>query len=222
LRDEDGKLVQPGSFMPAAERYGLMPLIDRWVIRNAFALLADRQNSAGPAQLSSCAINLSGASFGDDDFAEYVRRQFDVYRVPPGMICFEITETSAIANLPSAKRFIQTLKKLGCRFSLDDFGTGMSSFSYLKHLEVDFIKIDGNFVAEILNSKTDRAMVEMIVHVARVMGKSTIAEFVESEEILEALREIGVDYAQGYAIGRPSPFTEMYPLPADAPHREVA
>ncbi len=222
LRDEDGKLVQPGSFMPAAERYGLMPLIDRWVIRNAFALLAERLSCSEPAQLSSCAINLSGATFGDDDFVEYVRRQFDIYRVPPGMICFEITETSAIADMPSAKRFIEALKKLGCRFSLDDFGTGMSSFSYLKHLPVDYIKIDGSFVREMLNSKIDRAMVEMIVHVAKVMGKSTVAEFVENDEILPALREIGVDYAQGYAIGKPSPFKDMYPLPADAPHREVA
>jgi diguanylate cyclase (GGDEF)-like protein len=221
LRDEHGQLVQPGSFMPAAERYGLMPLIDRWVVRNAFALLASRLDSAEPARLSSCAINLSGSTFGDDDFVEFVRRQFDIYGVPPAMICFEITETSAIANLPSAKRFIQALKKLGCRFSLDDFGTGMSSFSYLKHLPVDFIKIDGSFVTEILNSKIDRAMVEMIVHVAKVMGKSTIAEFVESDEILAVLREIGVDYAQGYAIGKPAPFEAMYPLPADA-RREVA
>jgi diguanylate cyclase (GGDEF)-like protein len=221
LRDEHGKLVQPGSFMSAAERYGLMPLIDRWVVRNAFALLASRLDSSEPARPSSCAINLSGSTFGDDDFVEFVRRQFDIYGVPPAMICFEITETSAIANLPSAKRFIQALKKLGCRFSLDDFGTGMSSFSYLKHLPVDFIKIDGSFVTEMLNSKIDRAMVEMIVHVAKVMGKSTIAEFVESDEILAALREIGVDYAQGYAIGKPAPFEDMYPLPAGA-RREVA
>jgi diguanylate cyclase (GGDEF)-like protein len=221
LRDEDGKLVQPGSFMPAAERYGLMPLIDRWVVRNAFALLASRLNSTEPVNLSSCAINLSGATFSDDDFIDYVRRQFDLYRVPPGMICFEITETSAIANLPNAKRFIQALKKLGCRFSLDDFGTGMSSFTYLKHLPVDYIKIDGSFVTELLNSKVDRAMVETTVHIARVMGKLTVAEFVESNEILQALREIGVDYAQGYAIGKPEPFETMYPLLADA-HREVA
>jgi diguanylate cyclase (GGDEF)-like protein len=221
LHDEDGKLVQPGSFMPAAERYGLMPLIDRWVVRNAFALLASRLNSTEPVNLSSCAINLSGATFSDDDFIDYVRRQFDLYRVPPGMICFEITETSAIANLPNAKRFIQALKKLGCRFSLDDFGTGMSSFTYLKHLPVDYIKIDGSFVTELLNSKVDRAMVETTVHIARVMGKLTVAEFVESNEILQALREIGVDYAQGYAIGKPEPFETMYPLLADA-HREVA
>jgi diguanylate cyclase (GGDEF)-like protein len=216
LHDEDGKLVQPGSFIPAAERYGLMPLIDRWVVRNAFALLASRLNSSEPVQLSSCAINLSGATLSDDDFIDYVRWQFDLYRVPPGMICFEITETSAIANLSSAKRFIQALKKLGCRFSLDDFGTGMSSFSYLKHLPVDYIKIDGSFVTEMLNSKVDRAMVEAIAHIAKVMGKRTVAEFVESNDILQALREIGVDYGQGYAIGNPAPFEIMYPLLADA------
>jgi diguanylate cyclase (GGDEF)-like protein len=221
LRDEDGKLIQPGSFMPAAERYGLMPLIDRWVIRNAFALIASRLSSSEPSLLSSCAINLSGATFGDNDFVDYVRRQFKIHRVPPGMICFEITETSAITHLPSAKRFIQALKRLGCRFSLDDFGTGMSSFSYLKHLPVDIIKIDGGFVTGMLNSKIDRAMVEMIVHIARVMGKSTVAEFVESNEILEALREIGVDYAQGYAIGKPSSFESAYPLIANT-RREVA
>jgi diguanylate cyclase (GGDEF)-like protein/PAS domain S-box-containing protein len=220
LRDEDGKLVEPGSFMPAAQRYGLMPLIDRWVIRNAFALLASRLNSSHPARLSSCAINLSGATLGDDDFVAYVRRQFEIHRVPPGMICFEITETSAIANLLSAKRFIQSLKKLGCRFSLDDFGTGMSSFSYLKHLPVDVIKIDGSFIKEMLKSKIDRAMVETIVHIAKVMGKTTIAEFVESKMILDALREIGVDYAQGYAIGKPSPFESVYSPIANAP-REV-
>ena len=221
LHDEDGKLVQPGSFLPAAERYGLMPLIDRWVVRNAFAMLAARLNSSEPTQLSSCAINLSGTTFGDDDFIDYVRQQFDLYRLPPGMICFEITETSAIANLSNAKRFIQALKKLGCRFSLDDFGTGMSSFSYLKHLPVDCIKIDGSFVTEMLNSKVDRTMVESIVHIARVMGKRTVAEFVESNEMLQALREIGVDYAQGHAIGKPAPFETMYPLLADA-DREVA
>jgi diguanylate cyclase (GGDEF)-like protein/PAS domain S-box-containing protein len=221
LRDEDGKLVQPGSFMPAAERYGLMPLIDRWVVRNAFALIASRLSSSESKQLSSCAINLSGATFSDDDFVGYVRRQFEIYRVPPELICFEITETSAIADLPSAKQFIEALKDLGCRFSLDDFGTGMSSFSYLKRLPVDLIKIDGSFVTEMLNSKIDRAMVETIVHIAKVMGKSTVAEFVESNEILEALREIGVDYAQGYAIGKPSPFETMYPLLSDA-RRDVA
>jgi diguanylate cyclase (GGDEF)-like protein len=221
LHDEDGNLVQPGSFLPAAERYGLMPLIDRWVVRNAFALLASRLNSPEPLQFTSCAINLSGTTLSDDEFIDYVRRQFEIHRVPPELICFEITETSAIANLSSAKRLIQALKKLGCRFSLDDFGTGMSSFSYLKHLPVDYIKIDGSFVTEMLNSKVDRAMVETIVHIAKVMGKRTVAEFVESNEIIEALREIGVDYAQGYAIGKPSPFESVVPLKADV-RQEVA
>lgn len=221
LRDEDGSLIFPGSFMPAAERYGLMPLIDRWVIRNAFGLLASRASSPGHAPLASCAINLSGATFGDDGFIDYVCREFETHRVPPEMICFEITETSAIANISSAKRFIQALRGLGCRFSLDDFGTGMSSFAYLKHLPVDYIKIDGSFVKEMLNSKVDRSMVEMITRMAKVMDKGVVAEFVESDEIIEALREIGVDYAQGYAIARPVSFESAYPLVAEI-RREVA
>jgi diguanylate cyclase (GGDEF)-like protein/PAS domain S-box-containing protein len=221
LRDEDGQLVLPGCFMPAAERYGLMPLIDRWVVKNAFGLLASRLASPGSSCPSSCAINLSGATFGDDDFVDYVRRQFEIHRVPPERICFEVTETNAIANIANARRFIQALKQLGCRFSLDDFGTGMSSFAYLKHLPVDYIKIDGSFVREMLNSDTDRAMVEMIVHMAKVMGKGAVAECVESDEILRTLREIGVDYAQGYAIGRPEPFERAYPL-IRTDRREVA
>jgi diguanylate cyclase (GGDEF)-like protein/PAS domain S-box-containing protein len=215
LRDEDGNLVLPGSFMPSAERYGLMPLIDRWVVRNAFRLLASRLSSPGSTRLSSCAINLSGVTFGDDDFIDFVSLQFEIHRVPPEMVCFEITETNAIANISNARCFIQSLKRLGCRFSLDDFGTGMSSFGYLKHLPVDSIKIDGSFVKEMLNSKVDRAMVEMVVHMAKVMGKGVIAECVESQDILEALREIGVDYAQGYAIGRPEPFEKQHPMTAD-------
>jgi EAL domain-containing protein (putative c-di-GMP-specific phosphodiesterase class I) len=198
-----------------------MPLIDRLVVRNALGLLAGQLTSLGSTPLSSCAINLSGATFGDDDFVDYVCRQFEIYRVPPELICFEVTETNAIANISSARRFIQALKKLGCRFSLDDFGTGMSSFAYLKHLPVDYIKIDGSFVREMLNNKVDRAMIETIVHMAKVMGKKVIAECVESEDILEALREIGVGYAQGYAVGRPEPFERVYPLIADV-HREVA
>ena len=205
LRDEDGSMISPGSFLPAAERFGLLPLVDRWVVRNAFALLASYSNRTGPGRISSCAINLSGITLSDDDFADYVCQQLEAHRLPAEMICFEITETSAISNLASAKRFIQALKKLGCRFSLDDFGTGMSSFAYLKHLPVDYIKIDGSFVKEMLNNKVDRATVEMIAHMAKVMGKKTIAEFVESDDILTALREIGVDYAQGYAVGRPEP-----------------
>ncbi|MFB9264137.1 putative bifunctional diguanylate cyclase/phosphodiesterase [Bradyrhizobium erythrophlei] len=203
LRDESGGLVPPGSFLPAAERYGLMPLIDRWVVRRAFEIIAERKHSL--RKIAGYAINLSGATIGDHEFVHFVAGLFTEYDVPPTLVCFEITETSAISNLDEAQKFIARLREIGCSFSLDDFGTGMSSIAYLKHLPVDFIKIDGSFVKEILNSKVDRAMVEMITKTAKIMQKQVVAEFVESIAILDELRQIGVDYVQGYAIGKPMP-----------------
>lgn len=201
--DEKGELVPPMAFIPAAERYSLMPSIDRWVIRTAFSDIGRLQAGGG---YDHCAINLSGGSIGDERFLEFVRNEFARTAVPPQSICFEITETAAIANLDRAARFIKELKALGCLFSLDDFGAGMSSFAYLKHLPVDYLKIDGGFVKDMADDPIDRAMVEAINSVGHVMGKQTIAEFVSDERVVEMLREIGVDYAQGYGVSKPRPF----------------
>jgi diguanylate cyclase (GGDEF)-like protein len=207
MLDDQGHLIPPNNFIPAAERFDLMPLIDRWVVRRAFEILTALREEGAPPPLATCAINISGASVGDPAFANYVRAEFRAHGVPPSMICFEITETGVISNLDRADQFIREFQQLGCRFALDDFGTGMSSFAYLKRLSVDYLKIDGSFVRDMLVDRIDRAMVEMVSRMAKTLGKRTIAEFVESEEILKALREIGVDYAQGYAIGAPKPFT---------------
>jgi len=206
MLDEEGKLVPPMAFIPAAERYGLMPLVDRWVLRNAFATMARMIAQPDGDPLGLCSINLSGATLGDDTFLEYAREQFENFAMPSDCVCFEITETAAIANLDRAARFIEEMKKFGCQFSLDDFGSGMSSFGYLKHLPVDFLKIDGAFVKDMAEDPIDRAMVEAINSVGHVMGKQTIAEFVGSAEIMKALREIGVDFAQGYWVHKPAPF----------------
>lgn len=204
--DERGELVPPMAFIPAAERYNLMPLIDRWVIVTAFSTLARMREEGKAETIETCAINLSGASLGDERFFDFVRDELVRFGVPPAMICLEITETAAISNLAKAAHFIHNLRALGCRFSLDDFGSGMSSFAYLKHLPVDFLKIDGAFVKDMLDDPIDRAMVQAINNIGHVMNKKTIAECVENDRILADLRDIGVDFAQGFGVARPKPF----------------
>jgi EAL domain-containing protein (putative c-di-GMP-specific phosphodiesterase class I) len=203
LRDEQGRMVSPDQFMAAAERYGLMPAIDRWMIQHAFAWLVSPQ--AGREQLAMCAINLSGQSLGDEKFLGFVIEQLRSSGIDAGTLCFEITETAAIASLTQAQRFIEALKALGCRFALDDFGTGLSSFGYLKTFPVDYLKIDGSFVKEMLHDPIDREMVRSINEIGHLTGKQTIAEFAENEEIIQMLRHLGVDYAQGYGVAMPQP-----------------
>jgi len=206
--DEHGKIVLPMAFIPAAERYSLMASVDQWVIQHAFSTISSLGKGGG-----TYAINVSGTSIADERFLEFVREQFKRYRMPSHSICFEVTETAAIANFDKAARFFGEMKSLGCLFSLDDFGAGMSSFGYLRHLPVDFIKIDGSFVKNVAHDDVDRATVQAINDVGHVMGKRTIGEFVDGEMGLAALREIGVDFAQGDWIARPVPFVAQ-PVPA--------
>lgn len=202
LESEDGNIVPPGCFIPIAEKYGLMHLIDRWVIRKLFSQIG---NSLENAKEIIYAVNISGASLNDDQFLNFVQEQFLLYCVPPEIICFEITETLAISNLNKAGKFIRHLKSIGCHFALDDFGSGMSSFGYLKSLPIDFLKIDGLFVKDMIDSTIACEIVEAINRIAHVMEIETVAEHVENNEILSKLKCLGIDYAQGYAIARPSP-----------------
>jgi len=201
MRDEQGKLVAPDQFIAAAERFGITPSIDRWVIENALRWLVSEADER--ERLGLCSINLSGQSLGDDKFLPFVIDQFHRSGIDGSLVCFEITETAAIASFSQANRFIQSLKQLGCKFALDDFGTGLSSFGYLKHFPVDFLKIDGSFVKEILHDPIDREMVRSINEIGHLTGKQTIAEFAENQEIIEMLRGLGVDYAQGYGVSAP-------------------
>ena len=203
LIDDNGTVIPPMAFIPAAERYGLMVAIDRWVVSTLFQHWDQVQPPADqpPRQY---AINLSGHSLTDDRMVDFLKQQFEEHRVPPHLICFEITETAAIANLIEASHFIQQLRALGCHFALDDFGSGMSSFTYLKHLPVDYLKIDGSFVKDMVNDPIDSAMVEAISHISQVMGLQTVAEYVENDAILQRITALGVDFAQGYGIAKPA------------------
>jgi diguanylate cyclase (GGDEF)-like protein/PAS domain S-box-containing protein len=202
MEDESGTIVPPMAFIPAAERYNIMPMIDRWVIKNTLEWMKAHPlgNNNRPQHF---AINISGQSLGDEQFLGYLLNQLELTGVAPEQVCLEITETTAIANIGNAITFITALKSKGCRFSLDDFGSGMSSYSYLKNLDVDSLKIDGAFIKDMVHTPVDLAMVESINHIGHVMGLQTIAEFVEDEATLKKLRDIGVNYAQGYGIHVP-------------------
>jgi diguanylate cyclase (GGDEF)-like protein len=215
LKDPAGKIVLPGEFLPSSERYGLMHLIDRWVIQTLFSLLSERDLTSKEDTLNSddClyTINLSGASLNDDQFLDFVYRQFSAYSVSPKNICFEITETIAITNYDKAIQTVQCLKSFGCKFALDDFGTGMSSFGYLKYLPVDYLKIDGIFIKDMIHCEVAREIVKSISRIAHVLEIQTIAEFVENEQILLKLIDMDIDYAQGYGIAKPVPLLNYQP-----------
>jgi EAL domain-containing protein (putative c-di-GMP-specific phosphodiesterase class I) len=207
LRDERGSLVEPNAFIPAAERYNLMPSIDRWVLSHTLETLLYRGDAA--AEPYTLALNLSGTTLNDARFLDFVLDEIVAAAVPPGALCFEITETAAIANLGRVVSFMQALKAHGCRFSLDDFGTGLSSLTYLKNLPVDYVKIDGQFVRNVGRDHADEAVVEAIARIARAFGIQAIAERVESREVMQRLAELGVAYAQGFFIAVPQPVTEL-------------
>ena len=205
----DGKIMLPTTFIPSAERYHLMPNIDRWVIKNTLAAYRRLLNISFEKCDYVFSINLSGTSLGDKSLLGYIREQFAIYAIPPKSICFEITETAAVVNLKNTIQLFNSLRKLGCSFALDDFGSGMSSFMYLKNFEVDYLKIDGSFVKDMHINKIDHAMVRSIHSVAEAMNIETVAEFVENDAILKELKLIGVHYGQGLHLGAPMPMKQL-------------
>jgi len=200
MRDDDGQLVMPSGFLPAAERFGLMKEVDRWVVRTAIRTLAERRGRSGWIRFS---INISASAVADDSVVATIEEELRRHAVQPGMLMFEITENTAIANLENASRLLTRLRALGCMTALDDFGVGYSSFSYLKDLPVDCVKIDGSFVRGLESSPLNRVIIRSIHEVAHTMGKKTVAEFVETAAALTALADLGIDYAQGFHIGEP-------------------
>ena len=209
LRMKDGKggLISPNAFLPAAERFHMASRIDRWVVTELFTWMS--AHSTELAHLDTISVNLSGQSISDRKFHQYVVEQIKALGLDCSKLCFEITETAAITNLSEAHAFIETMRSHQVRFSLDDFGSGVSSFGYLKHLPVDYLKIDGQFIRGLIDNKIDQATVRCITEVAKVTGKKTIAEWVEDEPVERMLREIGIDYTQGYLRHRPAPLIHM-------------
>ncbi|MEA2482019.1 MAG: hypothetical protein QOJ07_3941 [Thermoleophilaceae bacterium] len=207
LRGDDGELIPPAVFIPTAERFGLIQEIDMWVVKKAIHLLSEHRDRPGGLRLE---VNVSGKSMCDSEIPDMVEREIGETGIDPGNLVFEITETAAIANMEQARAFADRLTSLGCRFALDDFGAGFSSFYYLKYLPLNYLKIDGDFIKGLTSSVTDQLVVQSMVDIARGMGMKTIAEFVEAPETVAMLHEKGVDYSQGYYHGRPRPITEEF------------
>jgi EAL domain-containing protein (putative c-di-GMP-specific phosphodiesterase class I) len=206
--DVAGNILAPNLFLPAAERYQLMPLVDRWVIHNTLKMLGPSQQSLLSAGAVFC-INLSGQSLTHPGFMAFVTHEISRSGIPPNQICFEITETAAISNIDEATSFMDSLRLLGCRFSLDDFGAGLSSFGYLKVLPVEYLKIDGSFVREVTSDVVSLSMVQAISQIGKTMGLSVVAEYVGDQETVELLQKTGIDYLQGFFIGKPIPLEEI-------------
>lgn len=207
LLDEDENIIPPMAFIPAAERYNVASALDRWVVNHAIRFLARHSDLAAAGNLYT--INLSAQSLCNESFLSHVIQCLDENKLMPELICFEITETAAIANLTSAMTFISTLREMGCMFALDDFGSGLSSYTYLKNLHVDFLKIDGSFIRNIENDELNQAFVRSIQQVADIMGIATIAEYVETEKCARFLTECGVGYLQGHGLGKPRPIAGL-------------
>lgn len=210
----DGQIIPPNQFLPYAEQYGLMPAIDRWVLESFLTSIPN------PSRCMACwarsdycgclnSLNLSGSSINDDEFLRFLEEAVVSHPIPPQSLLFEITETVALLNIEKTKRFICRLQELGCQFALDDFGTGMASLGYLKELPLNFVKIDGLFVRDLTTNSVSEAIVSAIVQIAQAKGTETIAEFVENAAILERLETLGVDYAQGFYLGKPKPISWM-------------
>jgi diguanylate cyclase (GGDEF)-like protein/PAS domain S-box-containing protein len=211
MSDEQGALVVPDQFIPAAERYILMPAVDRWIIQQLFSTRGEQLRAWHDEHPDEFlfAVNLSGTSVNEDSFLLFIKRQFEHYRIPPASICFEITETAAIRNLRGARRFMDELSAMGCTFALDDFGSGLSSFNYLRDLPVSYVKIDGSFVHDMNSNPVNHALVASINQVAHILGMKTIAEWAEDDSTINQLRALNVDFVQGYAIGTPLPMADQ-------------
>ncbi|MES9991974.1 MAG: EAL domain-containing protein [Candidatus Thiodiazotropha sp.] len=216
MLDDAGELILPGAFIPAAERFDLMPNIDRWVIDHLIHHIVSNRDECLAAGRRFF-VNLSGHSLCDDEVLQMILERIRQHQIPKGMLCFEVTETAAISNLTSAEHFMRTLQRFGCEFALDDFGSGLSSFGYLKQLPVEYLKIDGAFVKEMLENAIDDSMVDAINRIGHIMGLETIAEFVENERVLRRLQDMGIDYAQGFGVCRPFPIERLFTTDVDQP-----